>query len=201
MAHLPRKRKCLHCKTFYQPDHRNVTRQRFCYKPECRQASKVDAQRRWRQKPENLDYFKGDAHIERVRQWRLEHPGYFRRKAPEASKTPNALQDTLTPQEQDNQTLEASLGEGQSDALQDTFFMQPALLVGLIAHLTGLALQDDIVLTARRLQQLGCDILGASPHLQGGLKDAQTTPVVGPTATSPQAVQLDRSASGAPALH
>ena len=35
----------------------------------------------------------------------------------------------------------------------------PLLLVGLIAHFTGLTLQDDIATTARRLQQLGRDIL------------------------------------------
>jgi hypothetical protein len=31
--------------------------------------------------------------------------------------------------------------------------MQPTLFVGLIAHLTGLSLQEDIAVTARRLQQ------------------------------------------------
>jgi hypothetical protein len=75
---------------FYDSDHRNVTRQRFCSKPECRQASKVDAQQRWRQKPDNLDYFKGKAHVERVRQWRLAQPGYWRRKAPETHETTDA---------------------------------------------------------------------------------------------------------------
>ena len=196
MAQLPRKRKCRHCKTFYYPDHRNVTRQRFCSKPPCRQASKVDAQQRWRQKPENLDYFKGDEHVERVRQWRLEHPGYWRRKAPEASKTPDALQETLTPKDHENQSLEAFLSTGQEDALQDVFFMQPAIFIGLISHLTGHTLQENIEVTIRRLQQLGDDILGQSPHPQGGLQDAQTTPVFSPTPTGAQAVQLGRSAPG-----
>jgi hypothetical protein len=45
------------------------------------------------------------------------------------------------------------LEKGENDALQDSFFMQPAVLVGLIAHLTGLALQEDIAATARRLRQ------------------------------------------------
>jgi hypothetical protein len=44
-------------------------------------------------------------------------------------------------------------------ALQDAFFMQPTVLVGLIAHLTGLSLPDAIATTARRLQQLGRDML------------------------------------------
>ena len=59
MAHPTQKRNCQHCKRVFHPDHRNVTRQRYCSKPECRHASKVDSQQRWRQKPENLDYFRG----------------------------------------------------------------------------------------------------------------------------------------------
>jgi hypothetical protein len=153
MTHQPRKRKCLHCKTFYHPDHRNVTRQRFCSKPECRHASKIDSQHRWRQQPANLDYFKGQTHVERVRQWRLEHPGSWRRKAPETSKTPGALQEILIPQAHENQSLEAVFPTGQHDALQDSFFVQPAVFIGLISHLTGLALQEDSAATLRRLQE------------------------------------------------
>lgn len=179
MAQLPRKRKCLHCKTFYHPDHRNVTRQRFCSKPECRQASKVDAQQRWRQKPDNLDYFKGKAHVERVQQWRLEHPGYWRRKAPEVNETSDALQETLMPQSHENQTVEVFSTIDQNHALQNSFLMQPAVFIGLISHLTGHTLQENIEVTIRRLQQLGGDILGHSSHPQGDLQDAQTTPVFG----------------------
>jgi hypothetical protein len=60
------------------------------------------------------------------------------------------------------------------EALQDSFFMQPAVLVGLIAQWTGLAWQDDIALAARRLQPLGHAILHRSPHDLGGRQDAQT---------------------------
>jgi hypothetical protein len=180
----------------YDPDHRNVTRQRFCSKPDCRQASKAEAQQRWRQKPDNLDYFKGKAHVERVRQWRLAHPGYWRRKAPEVNETSNTLQETLTPKGHENQSVEAVLPSDQNDALQDSFFMQPAVFIGLISHLTGHTLQENIEVTIRRLQQLGGDILGHSPHPQGGLQDAQATPIFGPTSTSAQAVQLGRSAPG-----
>jgi hypothetical protein len=190
MAHLPHKRKCLHCKMFYHRDHRNVRRQRYCSKPECRKVSTTQSQRRWLQKPENLDHFKGHAHVERVRQWRLEHPGYWRRKAPETTKTADALQETLTTQGHESQSSEAVLPTGQHDALQDSFFVQPAVFIGLISHITGFALQDDIATTLRRLQELGGDILGHSLHLQGGLQDAQTTSVFSPTQKGPQAVQL-----------
>ncbi len=46
-----------------------------------------------------------------------------------------------------------------SHALQDSLTLQPTVLVGLIAQLTGYALQEDIAMAARRMQQLGNDIL------------------------------------------
>ena len=196
MAHPSRKRKCLHCKTFFDPDHRNVARQRYCSKPECRKASKAEGQRRWLQKPENHDYFRSPEHVQRVRQWRLDHPGYWRRETPEASNAPDALQETLTPQGIEDQHIEPSSENLAKDALQDSFFMQSTVIVGLIAHLTGLALQEDIAAATRRLQQLGCDILGYSPHQQGGFQDAQTTPLRDQTQEGAQAVQLGRSAPG-----
>jgi hypothetical protein len=196
MAQPARKRKCLNCKTFFHPDHRNVARQRYCSKPECRQVSKVESQRRWLQKPENHDHFTGSVHVQRVQQWRLAHPGYWRRKALEASQEPDALQESLTPQALENQILEPSLEIDAKDALQDSFLMQPTVLVGLISHLTGLALQEDIAATTRRLQQLGSDILGGLPHQQGGSHDAQTASICDQTQAGPQAVQLGRSAPG-----
>ena len=41
------------------PDYRHVDRQRYCSKPPCTQASKADSQRRWLQKPDNHDHFRG----------------------------------------------------------------------------------------------------------------------------------------------
>ena len=92
-----RKRKCKHCKTFFTPDPRNVGRQHYCAKPLCRQASKAASQRRWLRKPENHDYFRGPAHVERVRQWRQHPPGSWRRKTVQASEAPEAFQDSFTP--------------------------------------------------------------------------------------------------------
>jgi hypothetical protein len=128
--------------------------------------------------------------VERVRQWRQNHPGYWRRtRAP----GPDALQEPLTPQAVENQQREEALAQ---EALQDSFFMQPTVLVGLIAQLTGLSLQDDIALTARRLQQLGRDILQRPPHHTGGSRNAQTPHLFPQAAQSPQAVQLGGSAPG-----
>lgn len=43
--------------------------------------------------------------------------------------------------------------------LQDLFQASSPVLVGLIAHLFELTLQDDIATTTRRLVQLGQDVL------------------------------------------
>jgi hypothetical protein len=104
---------------------------------------------------------------------------------------PDALQEPFTPQEPREQQLDDGFGH---DALQDAFFMQPTILVGLIAHLTGLSLQEDIAVTARRLQQLGRDILCGSTPDTGGFQDAQTPHLFRPTQAGPQPVQLGRSA-------
>lgn len=144
--------KCSHCKQLFTPDARNATRQRYCSQPACRKQSKADSQRRWLQKPENRDYFRGAEHVQRVQRWRAAHPGYWRRSKP----GPAALQDPLIAQPLANTD---NCRKSPKDALQDLLILQPAVMVGLIAQLTGLALQDDIVRAARRMQQLGNDIL------------------------------------------
>ncbi len=146
------KRKCKHCQTFFDPDPRSAGRQRYCSQPECRKASKANSQRRWQQQPPNRDYFTGPTHVERVRQWRKDNPGSWRRQR---SRAPEALQDALEPQEIQKQRLGESFG---AEVLQDAFFMQSTVFIGLIAHLSGLSLQDDIEATTRKLQQLGRDI-------------------------------------------
>jgi hypothetical protein len=203
MAHPIQQSNCQNCKRVFHPDHRNVTRQRFCSKPECRHASKVDSQQRWRQQPDNLDYFKGSVHVERVQQWRREHPGYWRRQAPEVLTEPDALQDSFMPQEMETQSLSEEVEQPEAgdetpepDALQDSFFLQSTVLVGLIAQLSGLALQEDIALMARRLQQLGRDILQGSPHATGGSPNAQTSDLFGQATPRAPAIQLGGSALG-----
>jgi hypothetical protein len=106
------------------------------------------------------------------------------------------------PQEMETQALseeveqpELEVEPPEPDALQETFFLHPTVLVGLIAHLSGLALQEDIAGVARRLQQLGRDILDYSPHATRGSPDAQTPNLFGPAAPRAAAMQL-----GGPAL-
>jgi hypothetical protein len=145
--------KCLHCNEEHRCDPRNRGRQRFCSKPDCRRASKAASQRQWVARPENQNYFRGAENCERVRQWRLAHPGYWRNKRPAGTST---LQDPSIPQSVENQPLTPS---GISDALQEVLLLQPALIVGLIAVMTGHELQDDIAVSARSFINRGRDIL------------------------------------------
>jgi hypothetical protein len=46
--------------------------------------------------------------------------------------------------------------------LQELLTAQPAVLIGLIAHMAGTPLQDDIVRATGRLLRLGQDILSLS---------------------------------------
>lgn len=185
-----RRRKCLHCLDLFRPDPRNLRHQRYCSSPECRQASKAASQRHWLAKAENRDYFRGAANVQRVQAWRAAHPGYSRRTA---SPVGAALQeDSLA------QTIEVNgkSGDLAAVALQDLLSAQPLVLIGLIAHLTNTALQEDIAQTGRRLQQLGQDIVFSNPTDRGG-SDAKTTPGPFTGAPDPPSVQLGGSSSGA----
>ena len=70
--------KCLCCGDIVNVDARNRGREKYCPKALYRAACKAARQRRWEDKPENQDYFRGPEHVERVRVWRAAHPGYWR---------------------------------------------------------------------------------------------------------------------------
>jgi len=149
--------KCLHCNEEHHCDARNRGRQRYCPKPDCRRASKAASQRQWVARAENRNYFRGIENCERVRQWRLANPGYWRNKRPAPEST---LQDSLTPQSTENQSLAPP---DISLALQDLCLSQPALLVGLISVVTGHALQEDIAASTHFFVNRGRDILRMVP--------------------------------------
>jgi hypothetical protein len=165
MVEKMKKKQCKHCKELFRPDPRNATRQRYCSKPQCRKASKASSQKRWLDKPENRDYFRGPQNVARVQSWRRDHPGYWRRKKNQGA-----------------------------DALQDPWILQPAVLICLIAQMTGYALQDDIALAARRMQQLGSDIL--YPQLKGESHGRKISDPPQSYPEPPQTVQLARSSPG-----
>src|SRR5687767_600689 len=150
-------RKCLHCEEFFTPDARNRKRQHYCAKESCRRASKAASQRRWLSQPENADYFRDVDNAARARAWQAAHPGYWktRRKRPRI-----VLQDDCRPQLAETQQVAAS---DERAVLQEDWQRQPPLMIGLIAHLAGVILQEDIATMTGRLIAKGHAVLGASP--------------------------------------
>ena len=138
MGKAVRKRKCRHCRELFYPDPRSNGRQKFCSRPECQKASKTESQKRWLNKPENRNYFRGPENVARVQQWRKDHPGYWRRSSDE-----NVLQDPLSADTKQNHIFTVEL---TPHALQDVLLEQRSVLIGLIAQLTGNALQEDIAM-------------------------------------------------------
>ena len=160
-------RKCCHCKQFFVPDARHRRRQRYCVAAQCRRASKAASQERWLHRPENRDYFRGPENVARVQAWRAANPGYGQR----CGRRRSALQEMMN--------LQVAAGQEpavQDDAvtLQETWRSQPPLLVGLIAHLTGTALQEDMAPVMRRLITRGQALLEPNPS-----HDRKTSPVSG----------------------
>ncbi len=143
MAQRSKGSKCRNCGDIFNPDHRNVGRQACCIKDECRKANKAESQKRWLNKPENRDYFRGKQNVERVRRWREKNPGYWLEKSPEPSGT---SQDPLEEKPVVNQPVASTISSPVKDALQDSLSVQCAVLTGLIIQLSGCALQDDIAM-------------------------------------------------------
>lgn len=150
-------RNCLNCNELFIPGARNRHHQKYCTKPQCRKASKRDAQQRWLNSDKGAGYFSDEYNKGRVKRWRKAHPEYWKRKKTRSAEPTVALQDLLNVQ-----VIENKGGHeiSQNHALQDLYFLQPALIIGLISTLTGSTLQDDIVTTSRRLIDSGRDILG-----------------------------------------
>lgn len=161
-------RKCCHCNEFFKPDARHRERQRYCAGPQCRRASKATSQKRWLDRPENRDYFRGSENVARVQAWRAANPGYGRR----AGRPRSALQEMMNAQVAPGQ--EPAI-QDDAVALQETWRGQPPLLVGLIAHLTGTALQEDMAPVMRRLITRGQALLEPKPKNH----DRKTSPVSG----------------------
>lgn len=184
-----RRCKCLHCKQLFMPDYRNRGRQKYCPLPECQQASKRARQQRWLSKPENRDYFRSAENVQRVKEWRKPHPGYWKNSPRKGGRT---LQDACSTQPADNHELvPATLPTACPSTLQDVCSAQLPLMVGLIANFADCTLQDDIVLYVRRLIAKGQDILDqpSSRSTKGNrVYDEQKDPAIGPLAASAGAV-------------
>lgn len=157
-------RKCLCCNSFFDPDRRSRNRQRYCANSACRIASKAASQAAWRSRPENLDYFRGSLHVARVRAWRVLHPDHCPRTRVRAG-APALLQDDIPVQVPDCVDKTPVCTERSCNlVLQDLLSTPTPLLVGLIAHLFEVGLQDDMAHTARRLVQRGFEFMHRSPN-------------------------------------
>jgi hypothetical protein len=162
----------------------------YCSKPECRKASKAASQRRWATK--NPTYFKGPDNVERVREWRRANPGRQRR----TSSGP-VLQDICAEIAHVIQEVTPHLPPESPVALpvlQDFCIVQHPVFVGLISHLTGCVLQDEIDSVIRRMEQLGQDVICSTT---GGRYDPQVPNLSRPHPQHSGAVQLGGSPSGA----
>ena len=146
--------KCRHCGDIFQPDARNRARQRYCAKAPCRKARKAGSQRRWLKQAENADYFRGADNAARVRAWQAAHPGYWKKRR---RKGGVVLQDRSNPQLALDQP---GMGQDEAPVLQDVFASQSPVVIGLIAHLAGSVLQDDIAQMTRQLHSRGRAVLG-----------------------------------------
>lgn len=146
--------KCRHCGKFFQPDVRNRARQRHCFQPVCRRKSKAASQRAWLSRPENADYFRDEDNATRAREWQAANPGYWKKRRKRLAKV---LQEASKAQPPAVQTVAV---QDERIVLQDLLTAQSPVLVGLIAHLTGTVLQDDIAAMTRTLHSRGQAILG-----------------------------------------
>lgn len=158
---IPQRRrcKCLSCKELFLPDYRSGERQRFCFKPDCRKASKCQSQKAWLEKPGNQDYFRDAKNAKRVRDWQKEHPDYWKNTARYRRRT---LQEACPEQPPAAQEVAPS---SPNRTLQDLCSMQTPLFVGLISLLADSTLPEDIATSTRRLIAKGHDILGMVPGM------------------------------------
>ncbi len=161
-----RRPNCKHCGDLYTPTPRRGAVQKFCSKPACQKASRVDSQHRWLAKPENKTHFCGPENVLRTQEWRKKNPGYWRRRKRPAI----ALQDVILAQPVDIKSdtkVKTECSQGMlRDALQDVDHMQHPLIVGVISFFTGATLQDEIAQSIREIQTRGVRILGEVPGMR-----------------------------------
>jgi len=164
-----KKKRCCNCRRLFIPDYRNRKRQKYCKRAECRKASKAASQEKWVNKPENRNYFRCPENVQRVQEWRKQHPGYWKQKN---SNKVIALQEPLKSQLSENNNDNRVL---PNSVLQDLLKIQPPVMIGLISNFIGSALQDDIAQTLLRMQQSGQDILYCQPQKRGGKDDCKVS--------------------------
>jgi hypothetical protein len=155
MSRAAKRHKCRCCKRLFLPDPRTKGRQRFCSVEACQRTSKALSQRRWLSKHGNGDYFRGPGEVERVQQWRRQHPGYWRQE-----KRWQKRAQVLENQPSNPVHSSCNVPKELPRTLQEECLTQTPAFVGLISMVTGSTLQEEIAATARQLLLRGRNILG-----------------------------------------
>jgi len=152
------RRRCVVCRRWFVPDRRNAGRQKFCSEERCQQVRRLRSMAAWRLKPENRDHWQGSSEVERVRQWRREHPGYWRRcKSGRGEKGAEGTLRNVCGRREGRWTQGRIKVQGGT--LQNDWMPQDPLLVGLVATLVGRTLQNDIAEACRIMVAKGWGIL------------------------------------------
>lgn len=172
-------RKCLCCGKFFDLDHRNRQRQRFCSDTQCRRASKAASQASWLAQSQNSDYFRDAVHVARVQAWRAAHPGYGKGKPRRRLALQDPLITQVTEKTQECPIRDEIAARPSPMALQDLLIAPTPVLAGLIAHLFEFTLQDDIAATTRRLVQLGHDVINGNRDANSQASTAARAPAPG----------------------
>jgi hypothetical protein len=147
----------------FVPDCRHRKDQRHCARPACKRASRAASRKRWLAKPEQKDWWQGEWNVDRVRQWREAHPGYWRSWK---RKKVVALQDTMKITQVSGPNGDKIDGRGQCATryVPELLKSQSPVVVGLIAQMYGekgeVALQETIAAVTARLFEKGRAVIG-----------------------------------------
>ena len=154
---------CLHCNKLFTPDYRHRRDQFYCAKLTCKKVRQAASLQRWREHPENQDYWRGRWNVERVQEWRAEHPEYWKRgKRKKGTDRGVALQNAM----KSAQVIDLKFDNGSptgdcvTKRVPADLKTQDPVLVGLIAQLTGDTLQNAIHQTTARLYEKGRAVMG-----------------------------------------
>lgn len=156
-------RNCLHCTRLFDPDYRHRHNQFYCRKPACKKARQAANLQRWRERPENQDFWRAPWNIERVQAWRIAHPEYWKRvKRKKVADRGVALQIAMKSAQVVEDKLDSSgaASDCVTKRVPVELKTQDPVLVGLIAQLTGDTLQNAIHQTTARLYEKGQAVMG-----------------------------------------
>ena len=156
-------RNCLHCTRLFDPDYRHRHNQFYCTKPACKQVRQAANLQRWRERPENQDFWRARWNIERVQAWRMAHPEYWKRaKRKHGAGRGVALQNLMKSAQVSDDKLDSggTVGDCVTKRVLVDLKRQDPVLVGLIAQLTGDTLQNAIYQTTARLYEKGQAVMG-----------------------------------------